>query len=88
MYTIEIPSHEECSEISIKERTALHEFVYENEPADLIQSEKFRATLKAVMREVSIKVIDELLQYPDQLTDAINNENSDWYRLVWRSHIR
>jgi hypothetical protein len=29
-------------------------------------------------REEVIKLVDEILQYPDQLIDAVSNENTDW----------
>ena len=29
-------------------------------------------------REEVIKMVDEILQYPDQVIDAVTNENTDW----------
>jgi|GEM_PF-2896781 len=29
-------------------------------------------------REEVIKLVDEILQYPDQVIDALSNENTDW----------
>lgn len=33
---------------------------------------------KTYTREEVIKLVDEILQYPDQLIDAVSNENTDW----------
>lgn len=30
-------------------------------------------------KEEVIKLVDEILQYPDQVIDAVSNENTDWY---------
>lgn len=35
-------------------------------------------TNKSYTREEVIKLVDEILQYPDQVIDAINNENTDY----------
>lgn len=29
-------------------------------------------------REEVIKLVDEILQYPDQVIDAVSNENTNW----------
>lgn len=51
---IKLPTHDECvAAIISKNYTALHKFIYENEPGDPHGEEVFRSGLQAVIDEIN-----------------------------------